>query len=330
MPRYDPGVHSIRLNSVSGVPVFRQIVEQIAYMIETGQLDDGERLPSSRMLADNLHVNRNTVARAYGELGRRGVVRRQGRHGMVVQGAGAARERMAARNAAHEVLAAAVASCLELGLAPEEIASLAYQQGLHAQRSDVRLAFVECNAERARTFAAELGVALEAPVTPLVLDDMQPGDVEPEDLVVTTFFHLAEVRRIVRELPPADRPEVLGIVVGPHLRTLARLSLIPEGRRIGIFYTTEHQAELIRQSLRDAGVARIDVIASADDPQLAHCDLVIVPSESPELAAQLDGSVPLLEFGNVLDAASMRMVAEVVDEVRERKAHLLSGASGSA
>lgn len=318
-------MHSIRLSRVSGVPVFRQIVEQIAYMIETGQLGDGERLPSSRMLAGNLQVNRNTVARAYGELGRRGLVRRQGRHGMVVQDAGAARERMAARDAAHEVLAAAVVSCLELGLAPDEIASLAYQHGLHALRSEVRLAFVECNVERAQTFAAELSAAVEAPITPLVLDRIRPSDVESQDLVVTTFFHLAEVRRQIRELRSADRPEVLGIVVGPHLRTLARLSVIPAGHRIGIFYTTEHQAELIRQSLRDAGVARIDVIASADDPQIAHCDLVIVPSESPELAAQIDGRAPLLEFGNVLDAGSIRMVAEVVDEVRERKGRALSG-----
>lgn len=322
--RYDPSVHSLRLNRVSGVPVFRQVVEQIAYMIETGQLDDGERLPSSRMLADNLHVNRNTVARAYGELGRRGLVRRQGRHGMVVQEAAAARERMAARDAAHAVLGAAVVSCLELGLAPEEIASLAYQHGLHAQRSELRLAFVECNAERAQTFAAELSVALEAPVAPLVLDDMRPGDVESQDMVVTTFFHLAEVRRFVRALATEPKPEVLGIVVAPHLRTLTRLSLIPEGHRIGIFYTTEHQAELIRQSLRDAGIARVDVIAGADDPRLARCDLVIVPSESPELAEQLDGRARLLEFGNELDGASLRMVAEVADEVRERKAHALS------
>ena len=55
-------MHPIRLNHATGVPVFQQIVEQVAYMIETGVLDDGDQLPSSRMLADNLHVNRNTVA----------------------------------------------------------------------------------------------------------------------------------------------------------------------------------------------------------------------------------------------------------------------------
>lgn len=318
-------MQAIRLNSVTGVPVFRQIVEQIAYMIETGQLNDGDRLPSSRMLADNLHVNRNTVARAYGELGKRGLVRRQGRHGMVVQDAGPARDRMAAREAAHEVLAAAVSRCLELGLPPEEIASLAYQRGLHAQQSEVQLVFVECNGERAETFAAELGEALAASIAPLVLGEIEAADIASADLVVTTFFHLAEVRRIVRDAVPQNPPEVLGIVVGPHLKTLVRLSQIPPGHRIGIFYTTEHQAELIRQSLEDAGVAAIDVISGPGDPAIDGCDLVIVPSEDPKLGAQIEGRVPLLEFGNVLDAGSTRIVAEVVDEVRERKSHVMNG-----
>ena len=67
----------------------------------------------------------------------------------------------------------------------------------------------------------------------------------------------------------------------------------------------------------------IDVISGRDDPALSECDLVIVPSESPELAEELDGTVPLLEFGNVLDAASIQMVSEVVDEVRERKGSTL-------
>src|SRR5262245_42925528 len=80
-------MQAIRLNSATGVPVFRQIVEQVVYMIEMGELDDGDRLPSSRMLADNLHVNRNTVVRAYAELQTRGLVSRRGRHGMVVSGA---------------------------------------------------------------------------------------------------------------------------------------------------------------------------------------------------------------------------------------------------
>jgi GntR family transcriptional regulator len=137
--------------------------------------------------------------------------------------------------------------------------------------------------------------------------------------VITTFFHLAEVRRLVRELAPGEPPEVLAIVVAPHLKTLVRLSQIPAGHRIGIYYTTEHQAEAVRLSLADAGVRRIDLISGRDDPAIGACDLVIVPSENPELAEELEGRVPVLEFGNVLDAGSIQMVSDVVDDVRERK-----------
>lgn len=320
-------MQAIRLNKVTGVPVFRQIVEQIVYMIEMGQLNDGDRLPSSRMLADNLHVNRNTVVRAYAELRSRGLVSRHGRHGMVVREAGQARERLAARESAHAVLASAVARCLELGLSADEIASLAYQHGLHAERSEVRLAFVECNVERAETFSQDLGTALELHVAPLVLGEIDAADLETPDLVITTFFHLAEVRRLVRDLAGDEPPELLGIVVAPHLKTLVRLSQIPAGHRIGIYYTTEHQAEAVRLSLADAGVRHVDLISGGDDPALDGCDLVIVPSENPELGRELEGKVPLLEFGNVLDAGSIQMVSEVVDEMRERKGGVLTATS---
>lgn len=315
-------MHPIRLNHATGVPVFQQIVDQVTYMIETGQLEDGDQLPSSRMLADNLHVNRNTVARAYGELGKHGLVSSQGRRGMVVRNSGRARERMSARESAHRVLAGAVARCLELGLPPEEIASLAYQQSLHAKRTEVQLAFVECNRERADALAADLSEAIEAPIRPLVLDEIQPPDVQGADLVVTTFYHLAEVRKAVRELASDAPPEVLGIVIGPHVRTLARLSQIPRGERIGIYYTTEEQAHGIRQSLADTGFDKVDVITGPGDPAIAGCAVVIVPSETPELGERIRGTAKLIEYGNVLDAGSIRAVSELVDEVRERKGAL--------
>jgi hypothetical protein len=278
------------------------------------------------MLADNLHVNRNTVARAYSELRNRGLVSRQGRHGMVVRAADTARQRLAARESAHAVLGAAVTRCIELGLSAEEIAALAYQQSLHAERTEVQLSFVECNVERAETFSAELGEALEAQVSPLLLSAIEASDVQGQDLVITTFFHLTEVRRLVRDLVPNEAPEVLGIVVAPHLKTLVRLAQIPKDHRIGIYYTTEDQAELLGQSLADSGLAEIDLISGPDDPKLDGCDLVIVPSENPELAVALDGKVPLLEFGNILDASSIKMVSDVLDEVRERKG-AISGAA---
>lgn len=310
----------IRISDATGVPVFKQIVDQIIYMIEAGQLQDGDRLPSSRMLAASLHVNRNTVARAYSELRNRDFVRSRRRAGMVVHGAARARERVSVHVAAHDVLEQAVTRCLALGLSAEEIASLAYHQGVHAQRVEVTLAFVECNDERAEAFAAELSDRLELPVRPLVLGGFDGSDLEGTDLLITTFFHLAEVRRLAfGSKRNGAAPEVLAIVVAPHVQTLVRLAQIPKNERIGILYSTADQAEAIRLSLLETGLKNIEVLDSASKSAFDDVMIVVVPSENPELHTRVPSEVPVIEFGNVLDIASTRMVSEVVDELRDRK-----------
>src|SRR3712207_1985441 len=168
-------------------------------MIEAGQLQDGDRLPSSRMLAANLAINRNTVAHAYGELRDQGFVVARRRSGMVVAGAGEAREKARTRDEAREILRESIARCLELGLSPGEISSLAYHHSLQVERLDVKVSFVECNPERAEYFARALSEALDIPVAPLVLGELVPADMVDDDLVVTTFYHLSEVRQRARE-----------------------------------------------------------------------------------------------------------------------------------
>ncbi|WP_293714868.1 GntR family transcriptional regulator [uncultured Parabacteroides sp.] len=56
------------LDYSSGVPVYRQIIDQIIFGIASGQLKLGEQLPTVRALAVELKVNLNTVSKAYKEL----------------------------------------------------------------------------------------------------------------------------------------------------------------------------------------------------------------------------------------------------------------------
>ena len=56
------------LDYSSGVPVYRQIIDQIRFGIVSGQLKLGEQLPTVRALAVDLKVNLNTVSKAYKEL----------------------------------------------------------------------------------------------------------------------------------------------------------------------------------------------------------------------------------------------------------------------
>src|SRR5215472_8663313 len=58
----------IQLNFKSGKPVYLQIVDQIKAAAASGALQAGEALPYIRPLAEELRVNRNTIAKAYSEL----------------------------------------------------------------------------------------------------------------------------------------------------------------------------------------------------------------------------------------------------------------------
>jgi len=63
-----------KIDFKSGKPVYLQLVEQVRYAAASGAVRPGEALPSIRPLAEELRVNRNTVAKAYAELESLGVI----------------------------------------------------------------------------------------------------------------------------------------------------------------------------------------------------------------------------------------------------------------
>jgi GntR family transcriptional regulator len=63
-----------QLDSGSGVPIYRQIIDQVTGGIAAGSLHEGVQLPTVRQLAVDLSINPNTVIRAYNELEIRGVL----------------------------------------------------------------------------------------------------------------------------------------------------------------------------------------------------------------------------------------------------------------
>ena len=62
----------LQIDFKSGKPVYLQLVDQVRYAAASGGLRTGEPLPSIRPLAEELRVNRNTVAKAYAELSAEG------------------------------------------------------------------------------------------------------------------------------------------------------------------------------------------------------------------------------------------------------------------
>jgi GntR family transcriptional regulator len=68
---------AVSIDLKSGVPIYRQIIDQVKSAIATGTLGPGDRLPTVRQLSVDLSVNPNTVSRAYNELELTGLVETQ-------------------------------------------------------------------------------------------------------------------------------------------------------------------------------------------------------------------------------------------------------------
>lgn len=65
---------AFRLDAHSGVPVYRQLIDQVLGAVATGTLRTGDQLPTVRLVAVDLAINPNTVMRAYREMEIRGIL----------------------------------------------------------------------------------------------------------------------------------------------------------------------------------------------------------------------------------------------------------------
>ena len=106
------------------MPVYLQIVNQVKYLVAAGRLAGGEELPSVRTLAEQLVINPNTVARAYLELERAGLVVKRHGSGTYVSEEGsplARKERMKLLNQRADAL---LAEAGHMDVALEEVIAL--------------------------------------------------------------------------------------------------------------------------------------------------------------------------------------------------------------
>lgn len=112
----------IRLNEAAQVPLYQQIVDQVRQAIATNQLQSGEHLPTVRQLAASLQVNPGTIARAYLELEREGlVVARRGGGTLVSTSAKDPSFVVVRQRRLSNMVSSNILEALSLGYAPEEV-----------------------------------------------------------------------------------------------------------------------------------------------------------------------------------------------------------------
>ncbi len=109
----------------SGVPLYLQLIEQVKRAVALGTLLPGEQLPTVKSLALDLTVNPNTVARAYRDLERDGIIETSPGRGSFVRSNGAPGEaRRAGEDVAAAMLSDAIRQAKALGLERSRVDSM--------------------------------------------------------------------------------------------------------------------------------------------------------------------------------------------------------------
>ena len=117
-----PEEMSFTVHPSSGVPIYRQIMEQVIAMTVSGRVQPGDMLPSIRELAQLLEVNMMTVSKAYSKLESDGVLKRLRGRGMVIADNGDTKSSVKDRQSKLQpTVEQAVLRGLQLGLTQRQI-----------------------------------------------------------------------------------------------------------------------------------------------------------------------------------------------------------------
>ena len=118
----------LHISANDGVPIYLQIVNQVKYLVASGRLAPGEELPPIRVLAEQLLINPNTVARAYRELEMAGVVTKRRTAGTYVSDNGSPLARRERLRILTERVDALLAEARQLNIPTAEVLELIRQR----------------------------------------------------------------------------------------------------------------------------------------------------------------------------------------------------------
>jgi GntR family transcriptional regulator len=127
-------VFGFRLDLHSGVPVYRQIIDQVMGGIAAGALSAGDQLPTVRQVAVDLAINPNTVARAYRELEIRGALETQQGTGTFISRQKVKRDDVERQRQLNQLVSEFVSRAGAAGITIEELQEQLHERSIDADK----------------------------------------------------------------------------------------------------------------------------------------------------------------------------------------------------
>lgn len=317
----------IHLEPASHMPVHAQISEQIKFLILSGEIQPGNKLPTAVEMAASLRVNSNTVLKAYQTLVRQGLIECQrGRGCIVVDRSDTVGQKVYPHILA--IIDRAIEQASRLGVNPEDFSAFAYARARQRRATQLKqqIVFVECATPIASELAQIIQRALGIQVVPVVLHDLKaptPGLAQllaETSVVATTFFHVQEVRGLLGRA----KKEIVALGLKPHLESLLRIAAIPPGTPTAVVCVSVERAQELQQSLEDAGITGLKLVLGGTDdlPRLAETIQGLPVVIASDFESVVDKVRPLVQPGQelivlaymTLDEGAINLLRTLVSE----------------
>ncbi len=137
----------LHLSPKNGVPLYLQIVSQIKYLVAAGRLSAGDEVPPIRVLAEQLLINPNTVARAYRELEVAGILTKRQGAGTYVSDSGSPLAWAEREKILEERVAALVTEAHQLDVPVDVVVEMVREQDTGLAQREARIAGEEASDE---------------------------------------------------------------------------------------------------------------------------------------------------------------------------------------
>ena len=241
----------------SGIPIYVQLQNQIKDLVLRGVWAQGHRLPTERELAEQLGISRNTVSTAYKQLeAQRVICRKQGSGTFVCATPDSLAVDSDHKDRVLRLVDLAIGEALQLGFSIEDFTAIVTLRVRQRKEMLGRLqvAFVECNREQLDYFTKELELGSGVTIHPWLLQNLQGGAAEnlqrlrQMDMVVTTFYHLDEVKAMLG----SEAPQPLGIALEPSVSSIVRIARVAPDSLLPVVCLSQTFAQSIITALEQA------------------------------------------------------------------------------
>lgn len=302
------------------IPLYLQVKQYIKRNIDENKWPVGYKLPTERELAKTLEVSRKTVSLAYKELEKEGIITSHQGRGTFVK------NRCSTQNTELDNIIESIDYCIQtsikVGIEPDEFLDLCkariyrYIQEL----KKIRLVFIECNREQLDYFCKELELGAGVTITPILLQDFKKNiedinkKIQSHDFIVTTFFHIEEVKNLIND----NKVEILPVALNPQLESIIKIARINKNSSVGILTISQNFAEKVKNAIHDAGLHfdNIQTETFTDAGMIKkfveNLDVVIVSPGRKKDVLPFKDEKDIIEFIFVPDMGSINLLKSAI------------------